>query len=330
MKIQEIMRSVSFDEVAEILSRDYPEMEHNLMAFYEAFHILRLMEPASEESDCVLEISREYDGEKPYISCRFCDGGDWPLQLTKDVVLKDGLELSVGEVAAHILWEMTFYGNTPEMIERTFREMMPDFVSSNPYRQQADRLLQTQTDHLLPKHLKGNKTIPEEYCELFHPKRRNRSKRKREYRQDKRIEQLEELAHVHDAVCRFLNECRTERKSDYEHFYKAANCFIRHCQTRSENPDGRVDFLLDGLTKYEHFAERIAKHEDVRLAVLFTTAAKYPLTAEERQRLEDYFNKVSTMETRIVYGTVNDDAPSDAEDQIGKNLKWLALLEFSK
>lgn len=161
MKIQEIMRSVSFDEVAEILSRDYPEMEHNLMAFYEAFHILRLMKPASEESDCVLEISREYDGEKPYISCCFCDGGDWPLQLTKDVVLKDGLELSVGEVAAHILWEMTFYGNTPEMIERTFREMMPDFVSSNPYRQQADRLLQTQTDHLLPKHLKGSKTIPE-------------------------------------------------------------------------------------------------------------------------------------------------------------------------
>ncbi|HUN14779.1 MAG TPA: hypothetical protein PKZ47_07100 [Alistipes sp.] len=43
----------------------------------------------------------------------------WPLNLGKEIVLDEGVELSDAEIAARCLFHITFYGFTPEKVEQT-------------------------------------------------------------------------------------------------------------------------------------------------------------------------------------------------------------------
>jgi len=120
MTLQEHLKRCDFKNIAPFIKEYYPEEAVNMYSFKEAFDILRHLEPklnpdypSYQEINITKKLCEEFDEDKArkgyYIRV---NGGDlWESDLAKEVVMSDDLTLSNEEIAAHCLWELTFFGN---------------------------------------------------------------------------------------------------------------------------------------------------------------------------------------------------------------------------
>ena len=113
----------------------------------------------------------------------------WEEDLAKEIVVADDVHISQIELAMHCLWEITYWGFSPDEREETWQRKFGPKVLTNKYEVALDKLEESIWRHQTPRRLRskgkdGRRYVKWTNARDFFNNRMNRSKRKREYRQD--------------------------------------------------------------------------------------------------------------------------------------------------
>ena len=109
MKVFELFNKTEFVSIIPELVKFDHKGKQCLDAFKEAYDILRGLSPQDTDETMPVEWMKPM-GQEPYIKVRNCEGDFWEKNLGKEIVLGKGVSLSEVELAARILWSLTFYG----------------------------------------------------------------------------------------------------------------------------------------------------------------------------------------------------------------------------
>lgn len=154
-----------------------------------------IMESIEDEEDKV-HVSwhgGEIEGEEKWIGASLpSGGGDWKEDLAGEIVVDDDVHLSDEEIAMYCLWELTYCGFSPAEIEKSFKRFKRH-KPAGPYEIALDKLEESIWRHQTPRRLRSRGPNGERYIDAGNAKacfkrvyaRKNRSKRKRDYRQKK-------------------------------------------------------------------------------------------------------------------------------------------------
>ena len=121
MTVKELINEVEFDDLLPYLKEIIVGHLDNIYAFRDAYDILRGMEPNSEFVGKVRIVQKE-----DWISVQSLDADFWENKLAKELVLPKNTTLSKEEIAAHCIYDITFYGFSPaERIENFWKSHAP-------------------------------------------------------------------------------------------------------------------------------------------------------------------------------------------------------------
>ena len=159
---------------------------------------------------------------------------------------------------------------------------------TNQYEIALDKLEESIWKHQTPRRFRCRGENGERYTTLqstryLFNERKNRSKRKREYRQDKREEYLKRMAARENLITQLSAEGSSFKKSDVD--------FLLHIEygrqydylSVTSRTDGRLDYILESMTKYQQLA--LEKYNNA--VVFLSVPACYPLTKPELNRFNE-------------------------------------------
>ncbi len=294
MKIKELLQKVSFDDIVPQLVRLFRDRgyeENKLIHFIpgckEAYDILRHMQAEETDKQVRFYLDREEAadyGEKPRVEMYLYEddfeSDYWPINLGKEIVLDEGVELSDVEIAARCMFHITSYGFSPEETKRIGPEPL------NSYEERADKLWEKQwVNYTRIKRKKDDLTrdvLEEIDIHFKRSRRRNRMKRMRDHRQDMRIEQLERMGQAERAIERMLSTTRTLSREQLTYLFNAQLIQQDVSHSRAYDRTRRMDYLWEILTKYMPCDNR----PYTQTVVVLTTAPDCPLTGTEQQMFE--------------------------------------------
>lgn len=131
--VQQLFRTISWRDVARCLAALYPEQECNLQQYKKVFARVRFCEPVFNADGIVVCIELVKDENEQwynvygYIPGKTVRYGlelslfeEWAGYWIDEKLLQ---QMPAPEIAAHILWEMTFYGYSNEDILAQKREI---------------------------------------------------------------------------------------------------------------------------------------------------------------------------------------------------------------
>ena len=113
MKLYDLLSRVTFDDLVPTLNRLIIK-EYQLPYFKMAFDELRMMAPII--NDDIIDVQLD----ESYIYVDGCQDR-WSNVLGKNITLDDELKLADQVLAAHILWEITFFGFSEEEMKENIR-----------------------------------------------------------------------------------------------------------------------------------------------------------------------------------------------------------------
>ena len=253
MTLKELITQVSFDNLLPYLKTLIVENERSLYAFREAYDRLRLMEPAP---NFVGEIHVEWhqgilEEDDKWIGVSPMHDTSWEEDLAKEIVVEKDIQLSTEELAARCLWEITHYSFSPQEIKTHLDRMLNHIKPKNQYDIALEELEKSIWKHEIPRKYRsldqGLRLINIEFYirHCLHPKRKNRSKRKRQYRQDRRRKFLGTMSTRIEMLESFLDSdrsftlsdieyLRTTKRSSYNRLYLCLGRWLRfyNCSTR--------------------------------------------------------------------------------------------------
>lgn len=121
MTVKELIMEVGFDDLLPYLKEIIVGHYDNIYAFREAYDILRDMQPNPEFVGKVW-----IEQEEDWISIQSLDADFWENELAKELVLPPNTTLSKEKIAAHCIYDITFYGFSPaERIENFWKSHAP-------------------------------------------------------------------------------------------------------------------------------------------------------------------------------------------------------------
>ena len=278
MTLKELVMKVDFDSLRPHLEKFEPEHLDNIYAFREAYDILRRMTPAKNgQHEIHVRISVHPMHEV-----------GWEEDLAADIVVADDVCFTDEELAMHCLWEITYWGFSPEEQLETFERKFNHHKPVNKYEVALDKLEESIWKHQTPRRLRCRGENGERYTTLqstryLFNERKNRSKRKREYRQDKREEYLKRMAARENLITQLSAEGSSFKRSDVD--------FLLHIEygrqydylSVTSRTDGRLDYILESMTKYQQLA--LEKYNNA--VVFLSVPACYPLTKPELNRFNE-------------------------------------------
>ena len=181
MTLQEIFKSVQFVDMVKYLIDIESQVFENLYCFKEAYDVLRMME-AKEGMNIPIKIERVIDDfdEEPYLSVSFKVREEWDCMLSRIVEVNENTDATIEEIAATILWEITFYGFSPEEESEGFT-LVEQHKYMNPYKEQYFKIEQKFHDTNCRNRTDIGKNTYS-LSDLFWKPRRNGPKRHRENR----------------------------------------------------------------------------------------------------------------------------------------------------
>ena len=181
MTLQEIFKSVQFVDMVKYLIDIESQVFENLYCFKEAYDVLRMME-AKEGMNIPIKIERVIDDfdEEPYLSVSFKVREEWDCMLSRIVEVNENTDATIQEIAATILWEITFYGFSPEEESEGFT-LVEQHKYMNPYKEQYFKIEQKLHDTNCRNRTDIGKNTYS-LSDLFWKPRRNGPKRHRENR----------------------------------------------------------------------------------------------------------------------------------------------------
>ena len=303
MKLHELLERTPFDAIAPHIVRIFPEQTSQLPHYKEAYDILRHTSPAQTNEQIIVRwcrVDEEY-GEEPYISVGNCEGDFWESNLGKEVVVAEDVKLSNEELAAHVMWSITFYGFAPN--ECSYGD---GGYPLNRYEEKALELWKKEFEYYArrkPDDARCAATI-EEWREIEKRQaRRNRPKRMRDHRQQQLIKKYERMGKVQrliDTICSASPET-DESKLQYLFDTNLISEVWHH--SRAYNIEHRMDYLVELLTKYiEPYQEADSKQYN-RTLLLFITSPDCPLLmAEYAQFAENFAHSQAGGEADLYFG----------------------------
>ena len=290
MTLKELLTQVGFDELLPYLEKHEPEHLDNLYAFREAYDILRNMEPANNfEGKIFVEWhGGEWEDEEKWIGVSPMHDCTWEEDLAKEIVVADDIHLTDEELAMHCLWEITYWGFSPQEQLETFNRKFNYHKPTNQYEIALDKLEESIWKHQTPRRFRcrgenGERYTTRQSTRYLFNERKNRSKRKREYRQDKREEYLKQMAARENLITKLSAEGSSFKRSDVD--------FLLHIEygrqydylSVTSGTDGRLDYILESITKYQYLT--LEKSNNAIVFIIVPTC--YPLTKPELNRFNE-------------------------------------------
>jgi hypothetical protein len=308
MTLKELFDRCEFKDIAPYISQYYRREAAGMAQFKQAFDILRHTQPEAdtENPNKKITVARNIIEEdlKPFyeefpdhyipVSVSNCWGDDWQSELAMEVAVSDEITVSDSEIAAHCLWQLTFWGfdqSSLEGKEAMGRRILSkkDKNVSNPYAVAAEKLSQRYWTN----YEKYKKTD----CDLDQRPRRNRAKRMRDHRQNKRIEKLERMARIEDAIRLLTHDSTSFSREELIYLFDTKLIYEDYYYSHSYDVCRRVDYLTDLFSNYvSDFSEYN------RFILMVRTSQDYPLIQEEKDMLEKFFSNFLPSSANVRYG----------------------------
>lgn len=145
-----------------------------------------------------------------------------------------------------------------------------------------DKLKKSIRMHQIPRKLRWRGRNGERYTKVENPfcfsnKRKNRSKRKREYRQNKRNEYLRRMATRENLITKLSAEESSFKKSDVDFLLNVKYGKQYDYLSVTSGTNGRLDYILESITKYLYLT--LEKYNNAIVFIMVPTC--YPLTKPE-------------------------------------------------
>jgi len=327
MTVQELFRSIPFDEIATALQSTHFRGVNNFISssaeYKEAYDQLCNIEPDGEGGEVTFEISPHEDWDKPECTRLLANNveGDYWANILKKEVKKPALNpFTDADLAGAILWGTTYYGFTPATIDRCFDEMFND---DSPFAIQAYRLaIRKMLPYIKDKRerrelKKLSKGKPDgvpcsiESMKYLHERRKhlNRNKRKREYRMTKRETAIWNMNRHHHLIERLFKFGKIEDENIVNGLvswiYRAESVNDVLLETFTYSKISRIDYIKELLGKYCTKLQGTYR-KDTRLYIIAWCSATHPITSDERTQLRqflmEFFGEPSS-NIDILFGT---------------------------
>lgn len=306
MTLKELLDKVDFDSLAPYIEKTEGKHLDSIYAYREAYDILRNMKPTENfKGEARVEWSGKEYGEDQWIGVFHLDGDYWEDALAKEIVIGENVDLPIEEIAAKCLWEITFYGFTPEhegferMLGRKIRnkyDVMLDRLEESEWRHQIPR--RYRSVHNVQRFISGDWGMKDLFC-----KRMNRPKRMREHRQEKRKKYLESMSRRENNILDltvagssfvrtdldFILTVRHGIKYDFRSVtgpYRQPDTEIdgqakisTDTSTEAQDTyiaihDKRLDYILESITGYQHID--LGQYDNAVICVRYSS--KYPVS----------------------------------------------------
>lgn len=327
MTVQELIKSVSFDEIATALQRTHFRDVENFigqsaeykMAYDQFCHIV----PEGDGGEVTFDVASAESLANPEVKAIVAnnvEGQKWGEILQKEVIRPADQNVTDAEMAGAILWGATFYGFTPHSMNRCFDLCFND---DSPFATQAYRLdIREMLPYIkdkaerreLKKLSKGNPDgVP---CDIetmrYLWKRRkhlNRSKRKREYRMSKRQEELWKMNRLYHDMERLRKFGAIEEpgfmESLIKQIYQAQSVNDVMLESFAYGKTDRIEYLKELLDKYAGEMKG-PSDSDSKLTIIIWSSESNPLNSGERKQLHGFiiqFFALPASSIQIVFGT---------------------------
>lgn len=298
MKLYELLSKVSFDDLVPTLNTLIIK-ENQLPYFKMAFDELRMMAPTIDE-DYI-----DVDSTDSYIIVEGCQDS-WAYVLGKNIRHEKELPLTDQVLAAHILWEITFFGFSEEEMKANIGRDYGDesHTPDNTYRRKIHKIEDRQWKNYSRgakwEISEGQKFISYDIVmEVFKRReKRNRAKRMRDGRQERQMARLRKLAVREEGICKAVaTGCMSREQVKYimnvqygdEHTYSS----------RTNTSDDRAQYIIELIDKYSDID--LSKYDSI--TAIATTSPEHPFSREEKTLLQDYFSsKQRFKRMQIVFG----------------------------
>lgn len=270
MTVKELFSNVEFDQLLPYLKKVEPRHPDRIYSFRQAYDRLRDMEPDKDFVDdvCVLTDTDD-DGEK-YTNVLCLDENVWEKELAKTFVFPEGMQISMEELAATCLWNITHSGFSPRQREKNLRDMFSAPKPTNRYELALEKLRKSIWKHRGSRRFRTRGKNGE--------RRMNRSKKKRNYRQDKRIKELRLLAGRESAIQDLTLPGSSLTRCDVDYLLHIAHGKRFDYESVVQGTDGRLDYILESMTRYQTL-----DLEPYDNAVVFVNYSKqHPINEHER------------------------------------------------
>ena len=125
MTLRELLRSCSFDDIAEEVRKDEHQAEC-VDAYKMAYDILLNMEGNKEETyDIEVTLYKGWDADesKPLLRAKCLEWNRWEEFIDGDIYTIDTVPFTKEQLAFRILWHLTYYGFSPEEQKETWQRM---------------------------------------------------------------------------------------------------------------------------------------------------------------------------------------------------------------
>lgn len=290
MTLKELIMQVSFDELLPCLKEQEAENDKDLYCFREAYDRLRNMEPEPDYQGTVhIKWSGDEDDEDRWISVSNLHDASWAQCLSKEIAVAEDVHLRLEELAMHCLWEITFYGFSPEEQGKTFGRMFDREKPKNRYEMALDRLEESIWKHQNPRRLRsrgphGIRLIELEFPLRWGDNRMNRSKRKRKYRQERRREYLKRMSRRLELVESLAIPESSFNRSDVEFMLTIDYGREWNYYAVTHGHEGRLAYIAESMAKYQKLDLDMYNHA----IVCVHYPSLYPLETAEIREFEDF------------------------------------------
>lgn len=312
MTVQDLIKSVSFDEIATALQyTHFRDVENFIgqaaeykMTYDQFCHII----PDGDGGDVTFDLASPESLVHPEVKAIVAnnvEGQCWEDILQKKVIRPADENVTDAEMAGAILWGATFYGFTPHSMDRCFDDFFND---DSPFATQAYRLgiremlpyikdkeKRKELKNLSKGHPDGIPCSSETMRYLWQRRKHlNRSKRKREYRMSKRQDELWKMNRVYHNVERLCKFGNIENVGFLGSLIKQIN------QAQSVNDVMLESFAYGETDRVEYLKELLEKYScelkgpsnsDSKLNIIVWSSGSYPLNFDERKQLHEFLMK---------------------------------------
>lgn len=256
MTLKELFLSVDFDHVWPIIQTIVgTDMAGNAGRFKQAFDEIRLIKTEPEDRPKIIKLYKEQENGYEYIFVANCDDHYRRVLAGRHISVESELNLSADELAAHCLWEMSYYGFNDAEVTEMLEGSLPN------------RAEEANNKYWIEYNEKRNRWRRLTFIDLLNaPKKQNRSKRKRAYRHEKRLHQLRRFAKIEE-----LQQYLVRHNIDFNLWDVLSRCKSFRLVTDHSyafDPKDAAQYLYDLYSKY---GSKIKEKEDTAFTIIILT-----------------------------------------------------------
>ena len=287
MTLKELVMQVEFDELLPDLKKEVYNYLNSLYTFREAYDLLRSMTP---DSDYKGEVYIDWHGDKDDEAGRWIGVSpfhdvSWEQALSKEIIVADDIKISLEQTAALCLWEITYYGFSPEEELEHFQNLEQCKEAKNKYELALKKLTDSIYKHQIPRKyrvtFRGMQCVDGRYWSekkcCRNRNQMNRSKRMRKHRQKMRQDYLKRMAARTNLIEKLSvpesSFCYSDVAFLLDVDYGARYDYI----ARVSGTTGRLAYISESIC---HYQELDFSKYDNAIVCLFVPS-RYPLQESE-------------------------------------------------